>query len=262
MNQVDKQTIHENLNKLLLLKSLLPEDWINKNLEKNKPSTLILLTKYKEPRLQHLENNLNYIGLDDINQHKKYILEYLKGGVAQVYGIISEIDVWAHLKKNSIFCTYQSNIDGFDKQPDFLIKLNQDEIIVEVATLNEGWVEMYFLKIKNTGCTIIEREKISLTIKVYDGNNIIYSKEKDKEGFSYFYSGDNEGFIVTTINGNRKIYPQDDDTIRTPFNLKTTGGTFGWEYFKFNKVGNYPVKFDIYYNDKLIAQAEDVINIL
>ena len=36
-----------------------------------------------------------------------------------------------------IFCTYQPKIDDFDKKPDFLIKLNQDDIIVEVATLNE-----------------------------------------------------------------------------------------------------------------------------
>ena len=120
-------------------------------------------------------------------------------------------------------------------------------------SLNEGWVEMYFLRIKNAGCTIIEREKISFTITMYDGAKIIYSEKRKDEGFSYFYSGD------TDLMGNRKIYPNDEDTISTPFNIKTTGGLMGWEYFKFNKVGNYPVKFDIYYNDKLIAHAEDVI---
>ena len=134
---MDKSIIYKNLNDLPILKNLLSDNWIKEELEKNKPSTLIWLIKYIEPMLQHLENNLNYVGSDEINQHKEHILEYLKGEVAQVYGIISEIDVWAHLKKNSIFCTYQPKIGGFDKNPDFLIKLDQDDIIVEVAALNE-----------------------------------------------------------------------------------------------------------------------------
>ena len=122
-------------------------------------------------------------------------------------------------------------------------------------SLNEGWVEMYFLEIKNVGCTIVERENLSFTITVYDGTKGIYfEKRQNEEGFSFFRYDKN---LMT----NGKMYPQDDDTIRIPFNLKTTGGMFGWEYFKFTKAGNYPVKFDIYYNDKLIAHAEDVVNI-
>lgn len=137
MGKIDKSIIYKNLNELPILNNLLSDNWINKELGKNKPSTLIWLIKYREPRLQHLENNLNSLGIDKITQHKNHILEYIKGGVAQVYGIISEIDVWAHLKENNIFCIYQPKIEDFDKNPDFLIRLDQEEIIVEVATLNE-----------------------------------------------------------------------------------------------------------------------------
>jgi len=138
MNQFDKQTININVNSLPLLKSLITDNWINEESGKNKPSALIWLIKHREPKLQHLESNLNDLGADEINPHKKHILEYLKGGVAQVYGIISEIDVWAYLKKINIpYVCYQPKIDGFDKNPDFLIKLDQEDIIVEVAVLNE-----------------------------------------------------------------------------------------------------------------------------
>lgn len=138
MNQVDNQTINENLNKLPILKSILPVGWINEELGRNKPSTLIWLIKHREPSLQRFEDNLNYIGMVTINEHnKKHILEYLKGRVEGVYGVISEIEIWAFLKSNNIICTYQPKIDDFDKNPDFLIKLDKDEIIVEVATLNE-----------------------------------------------------------------------------------------------------------------------------
>ncbi len=177
---------------------------------------------------------------------------------------IQEITKNMPIKDNTDICrdTSNKNLERIELITDSM-RRNEDAIlgtILETKTkwypsLNEGWVEMYFLKIKNTGCTIIEREKISLTIKVYDGDKIIYSKEKDKDGFSYFYAGA-DGQPM----GNRKIYPQDEDTIRTPFNLKNTGWPYEAEY-KFNKEGKYPVKFILYYGDDIIAQTEDVVNI-
>jgi len=146
------------------------------------------------------------------------------------------------------------NLEKIELTPNALGTITAEPKIRWYPSLNEGWVEMYFLKIKNIGCTIIDREKISLTVEVYDKEDMIYSKEKDKNGFSYVYSGD-DGLM-----GNRKIYPQDDDTIRTPFNIKNTG----WPYeanYKFNKEGKYPVKFILYYDSSIIAVAEDVVNI-
>ena len=172
---------------------------------------------------------------------------------------IQEIIKNMPIKDNADICRNNSNknLERIELTPNVLGSITAEPHIKWYPSLNEGWVEIYFLKIKNTGCTIIEREKISLTIKVYDGNNIIYSKEKDKEGFSYVYLDDSGSGLM----GNRKIYPQVDDAIRTPFNVKTTGGMSGLEYFKFNKEGKYPVKFILYYGNDIIAQAEDVVNI-
>lgn len=135
MNQVDKHTIDINVNSLPLLRSLLTDNWIKEELEKNKPSILICLIKHREPRLQHLENNLNYLGSDEINKHKKHILGSITGDVSNLYGIISEIEVWVHLKRNNIPCDYQQRIDGLN--PDFLIKLDQEDIVVEVVAIGE-----------------------------------------------------------------------------------------------------------------------------
>lgn len=135
MNQFDRQTIHENLNNLPILKNLLSDDRIDENLEKNKPPLLIYLLKHDLPTLQRLENNLNYLGSDEISKHKKHILGSITGDVSNLYGIVSEIEVWAYLKRNDINCSYQQEING--KKPDFLIKLDEDKIIVEVTTPNE-----------------------------------------------------------------------------------------------------------------------------
>lgn len=136
MDQIDKLKINENLNKYPILMGLVTKGWINKELEENKPSTLIWIIKYEEPLLQQLENNLNCIGSDEVNQHKAHVLGLLKSKEAEnVYGIISEIEIWAHLKRNDICFRYQQQINSLN--PDFVIKLNQEEIIIEIVAIAE-----------------------------------------------------------------------------------------------------------------------------
>ena len=135
MDEIDKSTIYENLNELTTLKSLLDKNWINEELEKNTPSPLLWLIKYKEMSLQHLENNLSYLGSNEINKHKKHILGLIKGDESNLYGILTEIEVWAHLKRNNISCYYQKQVDGLN--PDFLIKFDEENIVVETVAIGE-----------------------------------------------------------------------------------------------------------------------------
>ena len=185
MNQIDKQTVDVNVGELPLLSSFLTKEWIKEELNKNKPSVLIYLLKYDLPTLQALENNLKGIRLKEINKHKKHMLGCLKGEVSQVYGIISEIDIWAHLKKNKIFCVYQPKIANFDKNPDFLIQLEQDDIIVEVATLNEDYqvkkaitsmFEDFKKGNKSIGCFVVN--EVTLNSDCYRFYELLKGKSK------------------------------------------------------------------------------------
>ncbi|HOW29892.1 MAG TPA: hypothetical protein PK685_04465 [archaeon] len=177
----------------------------------------------------------------------------IKNNQEECDNIISYLDSQKNII-NDAFCAKLENknyekisiYNAFEKNQ-FLDKSN---IYKYYPSLNEGWIYYYPIYIENSGCTKLDLDKFLTKSSVYLNNKLIHSYDSKINNIlvDYMYPEDEQMYSVALAG-----YDDFSET-DTILIIGTDQGPI-----KITSAGNYIVRVSIYYNNKKIADIDDVI---
>ena len=144
MELIQQQRISENTEKFLLITLLVSKEWISEQIKNiHSPPLIWMLTDnagISYQILERLEQSLHFLDFEKLtNEQLLQIRNKLKSnGKENVFGIISELDIYAFLVENSIPFEYEPIIPGHKGRVDFSIRLENENILIEVTTLSQS----------------------------------------------------------------------------------------------------------------------------
>ena len=191
MEKIYIDLIKEHLENLPSIKKVLTESWLQEKFSEIKPTAKIIwmLTSNNLNPAYHivynLERNLNQIEFEKLDSERRdSIANKLRSDDEKdVIGVISEIDIFVFFKRNNIPAVYEPKIEGHNKKVDFSIKINDEDILIEVSALNIGEDD------KNMNNPIDEfvakMRKIKAPFLLSVGFKENFSRQNIKELFNY-----------------------------------------------------------------------------
>lgn len=178
--------------------------------------------------IQELRDSMTIVEKDDLcSDPKNYNLQQIK--------IDNFLDSTEITEEGSIVTHFQdtgkrSNLGDFEAW------------VKWYPSLNEGYILGYPINVENIGCTKLDVRKLSASIYLYYGGQLIAKNEKSSYGFEMLSSLGNE------------IYPDGFVSGRVTFKDNMMDAAH-----EISKTGDYPVKVIVYYDGKEVEIIEDVI---